>query len=84
MTGQKDFLRDLKLSLTVGYVIYGNNFKSQIHGYGILTNGNFSISNVAYVPNLKHNLISVAQLTDSNRHVEFCKKHSYVMTGDIK
>ena len=65
MMGQKDFLRDLKLSPNVGYVTYGNNSNSQIRVYGTLTNGNFSISNVAYVTDLKHNLISVSQLTDS-------------------
>ncbi|KAL7596883.1 hypothetical protein Lser_V15G29809 [Lactuca serriola] len=82
--GEKDFLQDLKLSPNVGYITYGNNSNSPIRGYGILTNGNFSISNVAYVANLKHNLISVSQLTNSNRHVEFCKKHSYVMFEDRK
>ena len=66
MTRQKDFLRDLKLSPNVGYVTYRNNSNSQICGYGTLTNGNFSISHVAYVADLKHNLISVAQLTDSS------------------
>ena len=53
-------------------------------GYGILTNGNFSISNVAYVSNLQHNLISLDQLTNANQRVEFCKKHSYVMTKEQK
>ena len=68
-TGQKDFLRVLKLSPNSGYMMYGNNSNSQILGYGILTNGNFAISNVAYVVDLKHILISVAHLTDSNRCV---------------
>ncbi|XP_052626968.1 uncharacterized protein LOC128133534 [Lactuca sativa] len=71
MTGQKDLLRNLKLSSNDGYVTYGNNSNSQIPGYGILKNGNFSISNVAYVADLKNNLISVAQLTNANRRVEF-------------
>ena len=53
MTGQKDFLRDLKLSRNAGYVMYGNNSNSQIRGYGTLTNGNFCISHVAYVVDLK-------------------------------
>ena len=84
MTGHKDFLCDLKVSPNVRYVTYNNNSNSQIRGYGILTNGNFSISNATYVANLKHNLIRVAPLTDANRRVEFCKKHSYVMIEDWK
>ena len=44
---------------------------SQIRGYGVLTNGNLSVSNVAYKADLKHNMISVAQLTDANRRIEF-------------
>ena len=64
MTRQKEFLRDLKLTPNAGYVTYGNNSNSQIRGYEILTNGNFSISNVAYVVDQKHNLISVGKLTD--------------------
>lgn len=82
MTGQKKFLRDLKLAPNAGYVTYGNNSNSQIRGYDILTNGNLSISNVAYVADLKNYSISVAQLTDSNHRVKFCKKQSYVMTED--
>ena len=83
-TGNKYFMRYLKLSPSVGYLTYVNNSNSQIWGYGILINGNFSVSNVAYVADLKHNLISVAQLTDANRRVEFCKKHDYAMSEDRK
>ena len=56
------------------------NSNGIIRVYGILTNGNFTIQKVAYVAGLKYNLISVAQLTDANHRVEFCDKHSYVMT----
>ena len=84
MTGHKDFLHDLKLSPNAGYVTYDNNSNSQMWGYGNLANGNFSVYNVAYIADLKHNLISVAQLTDSNQRVEFCKKHSYIMIEDRK
>lgn len=69
MIGQKYFLRDLKLTPNVGYVTYGNNSNSQIRGYGVLNNDNLSVYNVACVSDLKHNLISVAQLTDANRRV---------------
>lgn len=39
---------------------------------------------MAYVADLKHYLISVAQLTNANRRVEFNKKHNYVMSEDRK
>lgn len=60
--------------------------KTQIHKFKVmvLTKGNFFASNVAYVDDLKRNLISLAQLTDTNRRVEFYKMHSYVMIEDKK
>ena len=60
MMGKKDFLRDLKLSPNAGYVTYGNNSNSQIQGYGILTIGHLFVSNLAYVADLKHNIVNVA------------------------
>ncbi|KAI3510079.1 hypothetical protein L1887_25606 [Cichorium endivia] len=41
---------------------YGNNVTGEIKGYGIISNGEFSIHKVAYVEGLQHNLISVSQL----------------------
>ena len=76
----KGFFCDLKLVLNLGYVTSGNNSNSQIRGYGVLTNEKLSALDVAYVADLKHNLISVAQLTDANQRVKLCKKRSYVMT----
>lgn len=67
ITVQKDLLRDLKLALNVAYLTYQNNSNSHIEGYGILTNGNFFMSNVAYMAALKHNLIYVSQLANANR-----------------
>ena len=45
-----------------GIVKYGNNSFGTIKGYGMITNGEFSIRKVAYVEGLQHNLISVSQL----------------------
>ncbi|XP_023741280.1 uncharacterized protein LOC111889371 [Lactuca sativa] len=45
---QKDFLHDLKLARNAGYMTYDNNINSQIRGYGVLINRNFSVSNVAF------------------------------------
>ena len=84
MTRHKDFLRDLKLAPNAVYVTYDNNSNSQIWGYDILTNDKFSVSNVIDVADLKHNLISVAQLTDSSQKVEFFRKHSNFMIEDRK
>ena len=47
-------------------------------GYGVLTNGNFSIRRVAYVHGLKHNLISVGQLCNTGHRVEFDRGFSYI------
>lgn len=66
MIGNSDFLCDLKLTPNASYVTYGKNTNSHIRGYGIHTNDNFFVSNIALVIDLKHNLISVAQLTDAN------------------
>ena len=64
------------------YVTFGNNTNAPVQGFGIITNGNFTIRNVAYVAGLKHNLISVAQLTDAGYFVGFDDHHSYVMSKD--
>lgn len=84
MTGRKDFLRDLKLTPNIGFVTYGNKTNSQIRGYDILTNNIFYVYIVTYMTDLKHSVISVAQLTDANQRVELCKKHNYAMTEDRK
>lgn len=41
MSGQKDFMRNLKLTPNSGYVTFGNNSNSQIRCSGILTNEKF-------------------------------------------
>jgi len=43
-------------------VIFGNNERAEVKGYGEITNGYFTVKRVAYVEGLKHNLISVSQL----------------------
>ena len=57
---------------------FGNDQHGEILGYGILTNGEFTIRRVAYVHGLKHNLISVGQLCDVGHRVEFCRGWSYI------
>ena len=45
-----------------GKVKLGNNSLGEIKGYGMITNGEFSICKVAYVEGLQHNLICVSYL----------------------
>ncbi|XP_052621579.1 uncharacterized protein LOC128127195 [Lactuca sativa] len=61
-SGRKEELREFRALKDGGCVKYGNNFFGTIKGYGMITNGDFSIRKVAYVEGLQHNLISVSQL----------------------
>lgn len=78
------FFSRSQVNSKIGYVTYDNNANSQIQGYDVLTNGNSFVLNVAYVADLKLDLISIPQLTNANRQVEFYKKHIYVMEKDRK
>lgn len=82
MIGKLEFLLEYKLTPKGVFFTFGNNTNSTIRGYGILTNGNFTIHNVAYLTDLKHNLISVARLPNANQQVEFINKHNNIMTED--
>ncbi|KAL7609650.1 hypothetical protein Lser_V15G12999 [Lactuca serriola] len=62
MTGRKEELREFRSLKDGGCVKYGNNSYGTIKGYGMITNGDFSIQKVAYVEGLQHNLMSVSQL----------------------
>ena len=60
MTGRKEELREFRSLKDGGIVNYDNNSFGTIKGYGMITNGEFSIRKVAYVEGLQHNLISVS------------------------
>ena len=62
MTGRKEELREYRSLANGGNVKFGNNSFGTIKGYGMITNGDFTIRKVAYVEGLQHNLISVSQL----------------------
>ena len=65
MTGNtKDFLHlELKDG---GDVTFGDNSKGKIRGKGVIgKDDSFSIQNVLFVDDLKHNLLSVSQLCDN-------------------
>ena len=78
MTGRLDYLRDFKPIKQGGFVTFGNDENGTIMGYGILTNGEFTVRRVAYVHGLKHNLISVKQLCNVGHRVEFDRGYSYI------
>ena len=61
MTGKKKYLKDFR-ALDGGRVFFGNNDYAYIRGYGTLATGYMTISKVAFVEGLKHNLISASQL----------------------
>ncbi|XP_052625081.1 uncharacterized protein LOC128132566 [Lactuca sativa] len=84
MTGNRNYLRDFKPIQTNQDVTFGNNMKAKIKGYGNITNGNFTIKKVAFVDDLKHNLISVSQLCDNNLEVLFTKQRSLIMDAKTK
>nr|KAJ0222410.1 hypothetical protein LSAT_V11C200064640 [Lactuca sativa] len=84
MTGNRNYLRDFKPIQTNQDVTFGNNMKAKIKGYGNITNGNFTIKKVAFVNDLKHNLISVSQQCDNNLEVLFTKQRSLIMDAKTK
>lgn len=51
--------------------MYGSDSNGIIKVYGVLTNRTFTIQKVAYVTDLKHNIINVAMLTDAKFRIEF-------------
>ena len=66
MTGRREELWEFQALKDDGCINYGNKSYGTIKGYGMITNGDFSIRKVAYVEGLQHNLISVSQLVVRN------------------
>ena len=67
-------------------VSYGDGNTGRTLGYGKIEIGNVIIENVALVDGLKHNLLSVSQLTDRGYDVKFTSTHGEVVckkTGKI-
>ncbi|XP_023750928.1 uncharacterized protein LOC111899308 [Lactuca sativa] len=62
MTGRKEELREFRALNDGGNVKYGNKSVGNIKGYGMITNGYFSVRKVEYVDVLQDKLISVSQL----------------------
>ncbi|CAN1336948.1 Retrovirus-related Pol polyprotein from transposon TNT 1-94 [Linum perenne] len=71
MTGDKSNFNKLTENRG-GSVVFGDNIKSRIMGKGIV--GNFidpTFNNVLFVPELKHNLLSISQLCGKTNRVVF-------------
>ena len=82
MTGDKSKFVHLTFKAK-GYVSYGDNNKGKILGIGkIGKNSSFTIDNVLYVQGLKHNLLSISQLSDKGYKVIF--DSTSCMIKDIK
>ena len=54
-------------------VSYGDGNLGKTLGYGNIEIGNVIIEKVALVSGLKHNLLSISQITDRGYHVNFMK-----------
>ena len=72
MTKDASLLQDIK-ERDGPSVTFGDNSKGKIVGKGTLTNGITTVTNVAVVSGLKHNLLSVSQLCDKGYSVLFPK-----------
>ena len=73
MTGCKSLLMDYQ-EKDGPIVTYGDNSRGYTKGFGTLSNGNVTFTNVAHVVGLKHNLISISQLTNKRKIVQFRRK----------
>ena len=68
-------------------VIFGDNGVGRTLGYGTVQTGTVSLSPVAYVDGLKHNLLSISQLSDKGYKTHFTKQCCEVIevsTGEVK
>ena len=78
MTGNKSLLSEFEEK--AGPVVpYGYGNLGQTLGYGNIEIGNVIIEKVALVSGLKHNLLSVSQITDRGYHVNFTKNHCEII-----
>ena len=78
MTGNKSLLSRFEKKAGPA-VAYGDGSIGKTLGYGSISIGNVIIEDVALVEGLKHNLLSVSQLTDRGYHVDFKDTHGEVI-----
>ena len=78
MTGNKSLLSEFEEKVGPA-VSYGDGNLGQTLGYGNIEIGNVIIEKVALVSGLKHNLLSISQITDRGYHVNFMKNHCEII-----
>ena len=79
MTGNKDLLSEYE-EKSGPTVSYGDGNIGQTLGYGNIIIGNVIIEKLALVKGLKHNLLSISQITDRGYHVNFYSTHCEVVS----
>ena len=83
MTENKSLLSEFEEKVGPA-VSYGDGNLRQTLGYGNIEIGNVIIDKVALVSGLKHNLLSVSQITDRGYHVNFMKNHCEIIDKKIR
>ncbi|KAJ0902997.1 putative RNA-directed DNA polymerase [Helianthus annuus] len=82
MTGDLSQLVNVK-EFNGGYVSFAGGESGRITLKGTVQNGVLSFENVNYVPELKHNLLSISQICDRGNSVHFTKKGCHVLKPGI-
>ncbi|KAL8132980.1 hypothetical protein AgCh_008446 [Apium graveolens] len=83
MTGNKSLLSEFEKKAGPD-VSYGDGNVGYTLGYGNLIIEKVAIENVALVDGLKHNLLSISQITDRGYHVVFYDSHCKVVHNKSK
>ncbi|KAL8133942.1 hypothetical protein AgCh_009127 [Apium graveolens] len=83
MTGNKSLLSEFEKKVGPD-IYYGDGNVGNTLGYGNLIIGKVAIENVALVDGLKHNLLSICQITDRGNHVVFYDSHCKVVHNKSK
>ncbi|KAJ9544634.1 hypothetical protein OSB04_024341 [Centaurea solstitialis] len=79
MTGRKELLTNFKQKYG-GNVRFGNKLSAPIMGYGDILHHKITISKVAYVEGLSHNLLSIGKFCDKGLEVNFRETRCCVRT----
>ncbi|KAK8933646.1 hypothetical protein KSP39_PZI015791 [Platanthera zijinensis] len=78
MTGTKGLLKEYSSVKDGPKVIFGGSKKGVIKGFGNISSNLITITQVAYVKGLKHNLISISQLSDLGYDISFVKDGCHI------
>ncbi|KAK8919170.1 hypothetical protein KSP39_PZI022019 [Platanthera zijinensis] len=78
MTGTKGLLKEYTSVKDVPKVIFGGSERGIIKGFGNISSNQITITQVAYVKGLKHNLISISQLSDLGYDISFVKDGCHI------